>query len=94
MTMPPVRAEDNIRWPQMGGNAGCDRLFADIRMAGTMDQASLVTASQFLLGLSNRLHDTIKRLNDITGRESYVGCWHYNFLRLLEAGCMKSIPLR
>ena len=70
MSMPPMSAEDDIRWSQMSRNTGGDGFFPDIRMAGAVDETSLMASSQFLFGLSNRLHDTIKRLNDVTGRES------------------------
>ena len=56
-----VGAEDDVVGPQMGADAGGDRLLADVGVTGAVDQAALMRPGQLLLAAADQNHDTIQR---------------------------------
>ena len=60
--MSAVRAEDGIVVAQVRADAGGDRLFAHVGMAGAVDQPHLMRAGQLLFGVANNEHLPVERM--------------------------------
>ncbi len=80
--MTSVSAEDGIVLFQMSAHSGGDRFLADIGMTGTVDEASLMAASEFLFRLPNDLHRSIKIEDPIRGFHPFTT--HESFIALLS----------
>ena len=61
VTVPAMGAEDDIVLAQVGADAGRDRFFPDISVAGTGHQSHLVGAGELLFGPANQNHHAVKR---------------------------------
>jgi hypothetical protein len=61
VTVAAVRAEDDVVGPQMGADAGRDRLLADVGVAGAVNQAALVGARQPLFTAADPRHRAVQR---------------------------------
>ncbi len=59
MSMSPMRTEDDVIGSQMGANPSGNRLLADIRVAGPVNEAPLMAAGEFLFALPDDLHAAI-----------------------------------
>ncbi len=60
VAVPAMGAKDGIVAPQVSANAGCDRLLADVGMAGPVNQPALVRFGQLLFALPDELHLAIE----------------------------------
>ena len=67
VTMATMSTEDGVFGIQVSADSRGDCLLSDVSMTGSMNQSSLMTASQLLFGLANNLHRTIKRKNLFVG---------------------------
>ena len=65
--MAAVSTEDHVLFSQMGADGAGDRFLTHVSMTGTVDQASLMTACEFFLRLSDDLHFAIEVENRLSG---------------------------
>ena len=72
MAVPPVGAEDDVVGFQMSTNPGGDRLLADVRVAGPVNQAALVAAGQLFFALANGLHRAIETQQGLFRRADLI----------------------
>jgi hypothetical protein len=61
MTVPTMRAENDVLGFQMGANADGDRLLADIGVTGAVNQAALVRPGQLLFATADQQHLPVER---------------------------------
>ncbi len=70
--MTAMGAEHDIFMIQMGTHASGDGFFANVGMAGSVDQSALVGSRKLFFALADDLHLAIQRQHDF-GRESIHG---------------------
>ena len=58
--MPAVRAEDNVIVPEVGADTAGDGFFTDIGVAGSVNQAALMSFRERLLGPADDEHLAVK----------------------------------
>ncbi len=73
-----VGAEHRVVRPEVGGDAGRDRLLADVGVAGALDQAAGVGARQRLLGPPDHDHPPVERQGPLAReiRNRLAHCGH------------------
>lgn len=67
MPVASMRAEDGVRFRQMKTNACCDRFLPNVRVTRAMDKSSLMTSREFLFGVPDNEHRSVKREDLIVG---------------------------
>ena len=79
MSVTSMCAEDGVSFCQMEANAGCDRFLPDIRVTRAMDKSSLMTSREFLFGVPDNEHRSIKREDLIVGHGIGVSVFNFQF---------------
>ena len=77
MPMPTVRTEDGVFFSKVRKNACRDRFLADIRVARSVDQSTLMGLRQPIFALANNLHRSIE-----PEERFFVNrcCCHFDFI--------------
>ena len=67
-----MSAKDRVFRIQMSTDSGCDGFLPDVRVTGSVDQASLVAPSQFFFGVPNNQHGAKKRSQMIVRHTAWL----------------------
>lgn len=59
--MASMSTKDRVSRIQMSTDSGCDGFLSNVRVTGSVDQASLVAPSQFFFGVPNDQHGAKER---------------------------------
>ena len=74
-----MRAENGVSFREMETNTCCDRFLPDIRVTRAMDESPLMTSREFLFGVPDNEHRSVKREDLIVGHGKSFSVFGFQF---------------